>query len=129
MRRDELAALAQEFEQARPLLEQALAKDTTNTWTMDAIRDRVMMGDVQLWHNPRYAAITEVINYPQRRVVLVHLASGELDAIVQAYEDLEKFARIVEATGIEINGRKGWTRVLKDRGFNEVAVRLFKGVR
>lgn len=126
--RDQLAAMVGEFEKARPYLEAALAKDPTGTWDIDTIRDRYLRGDVQLWHGSRYAGITEVLNYPKRRVVLVHLAGGELDAILDHFEDLETFARIVGATGIEVMGREGWARVLKNRGFEKAAVRLFRGV-
>lgn len=125
---DQIRAKAALFKEAVPLLEQALASDIASTWTLDAIFEKYMADMVQLWRGERYAAITEIIDYPARRLVLVHLAAGELDAVINAFEDLEEFARIVGASGIEIHGRKGWAKVLRGKGFQEASVRLFKEV-
>ena len=126
-RRRAMEQLSATFDEVSPLLQAGLDRGT-GEYALDDIKYGVMMGDMQLWAGMNYAAVTEVINYPQRRVVLVHLAGGELDALFNADESFMRFVKMVGATGIEIIGRKGWSKVLRDRGFDEVAVRLFKEV-
>lgn len=122
-----MSQLSDTFDQAAPLLQQALDK-ANGEYHIQDIRDRVLSGDLQLWAGEGYAAVTEVLNYPQRRVVLVHLAAGELAPVLEAEGELCKFAKVVGATGIELIGRKGWTKVLKEHGYRESAVHLFKEV-
>jgi len=125
--RERIVRLLAAFASAAPMLQRALDRGQ-GQFTLGDIKDRVMEGELQLWHGEGYAAVTEVLNYPQRRVVLVHLAGGDLAPLVEAEGDLVKFARAVEATGIEIIGRKGWVKALRDRGYQETAVHLFKEV-
>ena len=122
-----LQALALAFDQAATLLEPAVNRGYGSMVLAD-YRAWVLDGTMQLWRGPGYAAVTEVVNYPRSRVVIVHLAGGELDALVDADGELDKFARVVEATGIEIIGRRGWVRALRDRGYTEAAVHLYKEV-
>lgn len=127
MNREQRLRLMEAFDQAAPMLEPALSH-MNGELLLEDVRERVLLGDMQLWLGEGYAAVTEVLNYPRRRVVLVHLAGGELAPLVEADGELVKFAKLVEATGIEIIGRKGWVRALRDRGYREAAVHLFKEV-
>lgn len=126
-RREQLQDLSAKFDSVAHLLQPAIDRGM-DVLTLDDYRDRVLTGDMQLWVDEGYAAVTEVLNYPRSRVVLVHLAGGELDPLIEADGELEKFARIVGATGIEIIGRRGWVRALRDRGYKEAAVHVFKEV-
>lgn len=126
-KRDQLIALAAKFDSVAHLLQPAIDRGL-DVLALDDYRDKVLTGDMQLWVDEGYAAVTEVLNYPRSRVVLVHLAGGKLDSLLEADGELDKFARIVGATGIEIIGRKGWVRALRDRGYREAAVHLFKEV-
>lgn len=128
MSREQYQQLANNFEVAAPYLQATLDRTADGKMTLDDVRDRVMLGDLQLWLGEGFAGTTEVLDYPQRRVVLVHLAGGKLDAMLPVYPQIEEFAKSVGATGIEIAGREGWARVMKDRGFKVSAVHLFKEV-
>lgn len=126
-RREQLIALAAKFDSVAHLLQPAVDRGI-GAMELEDYKERVLTGYMQLWVGEGYAAVTEVLNYPRSRVVLVHLAGGELDSLIEADGELEKFARIVEATGIELVGRKGWVKALRDRGYKEAAVHLFKEV-
>lgn len=115
------------FQVAAPMLQAALDRGQ-GEYHLEDIKEGVLLGDLQLWLGEGYAAITEVLNYPQRRIVLVHLAGGELAPLVEADGELVKFAKAMGATGIEIIGRKGWVKALRDHGYRESAVHLFKEV-
>lgn len=115
------------FEASRHHLQAALDRGHGEMALTDVL-DRLLDGDLQLWSSPEYAAVTEVINYPQKRVVLVHLAGGSMEGVVGDEGDLVKFAQAVGATGIKIIGRRGWVKALADRGYHESSVSLFKEV-
>lgn len=119
--------LLSKFLQAKPMLQAALDQghgeyDLEDIWA--GLRDNLY----QLWLGPGFAAITEVINYPNTRMVLVHLAGGDLDALKAADEQLVQFAKIVDAKFIKIVGRRGWVRALKDKGYSEAFTQVIKEV-
>lgn len=120
--------LAEAFVAAKPRLQAALDR-AGDEYTLDDIWDIVASGEGQLWHNDEFSGVTQVIDYPQKKVVLVHLAGGDLEALLKAAGpggDLEKFAEIVGADGIEIVGRRGWVRAMADLGYREQYVRVYK---
>lgn len=122
--------LKEAFDAAKPRLEAALAR-SDGLYAIADIEALVMEERGQLWHGPEFSGVTEVINYPQKRVVVVHLAGGSLPglkAAIKAGGDLDKFARIVGASAIMINGRRGWVRALAEDGYREVSVQVIKGL-
>lgn len=125
--REQIAQALSTIEKARPYLQAALDK-MGNEYEFEDIKDQLMSGDKQLWLGKAFAAVTEIILYPRKKVVLVHLAGGDMQELIDTIPELEEFARIVEADGIEIVGRKGWSKILGNHGFSESAVHLYKGV-
>lgn len=120
--------LAETFVAARPRLEAAL-EYSGGEFDIDDIWRLVASGEGQLWHTEDFSGVTEVIHYPQKKVVLVHLAGGKLEALQEMARpggDIERFARMVGADAIEIQGRRGWVRALAGSGYHEKAVRVFK---
>ena len=120
--------LAEAFVAAKPRLQAALDR-AGGEYDLDDIWDMVARRDAQLWHNEAFSGVTQVVIYPRKKVVLVHLAGGDLDALLEAAGpggDLEKFAKIVGADGIEIQGRRGWVRAMADIGYREQYVRVYK---
>lgn len=126
-RREQLQDLSAKFDSVAHLLQPAVDAGIAGM-ALEDYKEHVMLGNMQLWISDGYAGVTEVINSPRSRVVLVHLVGGKLDSLLADHGDLEKFAELVGATGIEIVGRRGWTRVLADRGYVEAAVHLYKEV-
>lgn len=85
--RDQIRTLRDTFDSVAHLLQPAIDRGL-DVLTLDDYRDRVLTGDMQLWVDEGYAAVTEVLNYPRSRVVLVHLAGGELDPLMEADGEL-----------------------------------------
>lgn len=116
----------EEFDTNRHLLQPALDRDPSKN-TLEDVLDWVLDGKMQLWSGPGYAAVTEVLNYPHSRTVQVYLAGGEMDAVMGFEANvLTPFARGVEATGITVNGRRGWVRQLEKRGYREATTTIYK---
>jgi hypothetical protein len=120
--------LTETLAEARPRLEAALAH-ASGLFSIDDIEAMVLNEDGQLWHSEGFSGVTEIIDYPQKRVVHVHLAGGKMAALKDAIApggDLDRFAGIVGAQAITINGREGWARVLVDDGYRVSSVHLIR---
>lgn len=112
-----------------PLLQRALDQ-TYGEYDLDDIFALVLeeaqqlhvIGDLQ--HGIVAAATTEIVQYPQRRAVRIHLLGGELLNGWRAAFDryMEQGARERGADQIEFIGRPGWERVF--RGTDKRATRM-----
>ena len=95
--------------------------------SIDDIFFHVLQGIKQLWivsddkYKPMAAAITEINNYPQKRVMrILMLAGSGLDIWCEELENkFVEFAHKWQAKSIEVIGRKGWERQLKQYGYNQ----------
>ena len=124
---NDVRVLYQKLMDAKPLLEQALERGI-GTHDFEDIKDAVMTGSMQLWTLDSTAAVTEIIQYPRFKAVVVVLAAGEMSELVEAIPELEEFSRIVGAQRILICGRLGWLRALKEHGFESAQAWAMKGV-
>lgn len=103
------------FDRCRPWIEAAL-EYANGTHSIDDIWHGVVAGQYQFWPAEKGCFITEVIDFPQKRVFHVFLAGGELRQLRQMVDSLESFANALGCQSIMISGRTGWIRVLRDRG-------------
>jgi len=82
---------------------------------------------MQLWisvnndYVPCGACVTEVIDYPRKRVIRIIALGGKDFRILMetGSQALEQWAKKIGASAIEVIGRKGWLRFLKDTQFKE----------
>lgn len=61
--------------------------------------------------------ITEIQNYPKKKVLHVVAAVGEMDEILKMEPRFEEFARRMGCSMITASGRSGWSRVATE-GWN-----------
>lgn len=108
-----MSSLVDDFQRSWPHLKKAL-RLTGGTHTKRDIFDGVATGDFQLWPGRRSAALTEVVKYPQMRAVRIFLAGGQLDELKKVERNIVAWARSIDASRIEIAGRRGWLRSLDD---------------
>ena len=78
-------------------------------------------GTMQLWvateeKNITLAMVTQIIPYPQKKVLRVIAISGErfIEAHSQFNDVIETFALRVGCSSMELWGRKGWKKMLPD---------------
>lgn len=109
-------------------IEMALAKGH-GLLAIDDIVEGVATGAMELWRHANYVMVTEVIDYPKKRVVFVHAAEGELESIQEVAEGgLVEYAQEVGASGILFAGRYGWVKALKAQGYGGELAVLFREV-
>ena len=79
----------------------------------------ILNGTMQLWPSEKGCIVTEIVTYPQKRVLHIFLAGGELDQILDMEESLIHFGKANGCTSLTLAGRKGWVRTLKNRNWEE----------
>lgn len=77
-------------------------------------------GSAQLWlsEDGQGAAVTEVNTYPSGLMrARIWLSAGKLDSVLSMDEAFSDWARELGCEEIELLGRRGWARVLKEQGW------------
>ncbi len=116
-----------ELERCRVWIEAALDY-SGGTHDFDDIAASVRSGYMQFWPAPKGCAITEILTFPKRKIFHIFLAGGEKQQIVDMDESAVEFARREGCTGMTIAGRRGWARVLMNKGWTEAFTTLSKDI-
>ena len=95
-----------------------------NSHTFEQVIDIVKRGDAQLWAFDDSAIVTEIIDYPQRRTLRFWLAGGNLKTLLEVEPKIRKWSILYRCEAVEIIGRKGWEKVMKD--YEPTAIVLVK---
>lgn len=114
-----------ELDTHRPLIESALAL-AGGTHSFADIEQGVRESRYQFWPGVKSVIVTEVVQFPQKKVIHCFLAAGEMEEINNMRTWLENWARMIGVSRVTICGRKGWERVLAGAGYEPTAVWLEK---
>lgn len=93
----------------RPQIEAALSYANA-THTYEDVATMIAAGAAQYWPGPASVIVTELVDFPRKRVLNVFLAGGnspELEAMIPLVLDWGKAQGCVVAS---FTGRRGWTR-------------------
>jgi len=116
-----------------PLVEEYLntaLKYSLGEYSIDDIKNACISKNMQLWvkvgKQAKGAFVTKIAKYPQKNLLIVILLGGdefqewrdEADALLNA------FGKQNNCEYVELFGRKGWGKMLKDINYKEVT-RLF----
>jgi len=89
----------------------------------------VLAGRALLWlahenHHVIAAAVTQIDDdHVGKRCNLVACGGHDFDRFRHLIEGIEKYARIEGCKAVEITGRKGWSRVVRDYAIKHVTLR------
>lgn len=103
------------WNEVEPLIKKAL----DDCYTADDILKGLIKNSFQLfisWNKKlESAVVTEVAQYPQKRICRYFLAGGSNmnNWLEPIQTEIEKFAKLNSCQAIEVAGRKGWARKLK----------------
>ena len=115
--------LGAQWERCAEYISDALAY-AGGTHTMEDVYQAVTTGKAQFHPLEKSAIITEIVDYPRRAICRIWLAGGELDELMEAEKSIAVWAKSLGCDAMEIIGRKGWQRQLKD--YTATAVILAK---
>ena len=89
--------------------------------TLKTVLESIQKGHSQLWLIYRDeeilgAVVTKHVSYPVKERLLIHLCGGkDITEWVDLYmETVEEWAKEKGLDGVEIFGRKGWTKLIPD---------------
>lgn len=120
-----LAPVQSELDRCRPWIEAAL-EYSGGTHLFEDIVAGVQSGHMQLWPAPDGCLVTEIIVFPRKKVLNVFLGGGDLDRLVDMHDALAAWGRAQDCDAATINGRTGWQRVYKSRGWTPMHICLSK---
>jgi len=108
--------ITEELLRCKKWIEAALSKGG-DTHSFVDICDSVIKGTMQLWVGEKGCAVTEIVVYPNKKVLHVFLAGGKMEQITDMHDDAVKWAKEQGCVGMTISGRKGWQKVLSEKGW------------
>jgi len=118
-----------------PTIENLLTRVTDEKVGVSDVYDFVIDGRWILWVcqipdtlEITSVLVTEFIHYPQVCNLRVVFLSGDDEDWAYGIAVFEDFARINGCHEVEILGRKGWERVLRDKGFSLNHITLSKRI-
>ena len=121
--------LAEELIRCKDWIQSALNKGG-DTHNFKDVVDGVLSGKMQLWLNANGCAVTELVVYPNKKVLHVFLAGGDqgqgIEQITDMHDDAMAWAKEEGCSGMSIAGRKGWQKVLKSKGWTQQFTTLAK---
>ena len=122
-------SMQDELLKCRDWIQSALDKGG-DTHDFKDIVDGVMSGHMQLWTGERGCAITEILVYPNKKILHVFLAGGAkghgIDQITDMHDSAVEFAKRENCQGMTVSGRAGWKKILAEKGWKQQFVTLAK---
>lgn len=97
-----------------------MARATRGKLSADDFRQRIAAGEFQLWvvlrdGNRLASVLTEIIQYPQRKVArIVGCVGRHREEWVHLLAEVQDWARSQGCVAMEAFARKGWARVIPD---------------
>jgi hypothetical protein len=97
-----------DIEQYREVLNKAL--ELSGTYSFDDVRRGVETGEFQLWAGNKSAVLTQIHDYPQKRVLYVFAAGGTMDEMKLLWPLVRDWATRQGCKSAFLVGRRGWAR-------------------
>lgn len=108
-----------ELERCRPWIEAALEYSNGHHEFEDIV-DGIVKGNLQLWPGPDGCMVTELIQYPRKKMLNIFLAGGTLEQMHDMANDMRAWAKAQGCDGAMLSGRRGWVREMRKHGWKEL---------
>jgi hypothetical protein len=83
------------------------------------IRDAIKDGRMQAWTKDDSLVVTEILGFPNKLVLHVVFAVGELDDVLALQTQFEEFGRKHGCERVVMEGRPGWDKILPKEGWTK----------
>jgi len=117
--------LRAEFDRCAKWLENALVY-SNGTHDIGDVWDGIEAGRFEFWPGKNSAVVTEIYVYPKKKVFHIFLAGGKMEELLEMWDSIEIYAKVVGCTSLSVSGRKGWMRVLESRGAKHLCTTVIK---
>lgn len=116
-----------ELERCRPWIEAALAY-SGDTHDFDDVACAIINSKMQLWPAKEGCLVTELLQYPKKKVLHIFLAGGKLESITDMHGDVMTWGKAQGCTALTLSGRKGWIKALEKFNWKPTLVALTKEI-
>lgn len=106
------------LERFRPGLEKAL-KLGGDTHTVRDVVEMILDNRAQIWIVGNALIVTEVLQFPRKRVLRFWLATGNGEDCIAVSRRVLEWGKEQGCDLAMITGRRGWVRALRDEGWTE----------
>lgn len=119
---------AVEFKRLEHHIEAAL-EYAHGTHNIEDVFNQVSTGELQLWPGRDSVIVTQIIKFPQKKVLHVFLAGGNQQELKEMDPFVVQWAKDQGCTAITFTGRVGWARSqMRDIGFEVTHVMMSKDI-
>ena len=116
-------SLSAEWERCKGYIEPAL-EHAGNGYTIDDVWDAIDGEYAAFFPFEKSAIVVEIVKYPRAKSCRIWLAGGNMNELIEAEKKVSTWAKSQGCNEMEIIGRHGWKRKLKD--YKAVATVLTK---
>ena len=81
------------------------------------VADQIESGDAKLWSDGDSIIVTQIVDYPQVRVLSIWLAVGDMGRVRGLLPAIYEYGRENKCAHAETVCRLGWARVMADDGW------------
>lgn len=117
-----------EITRCRPWITAAL-EYANGTHLFEDVAAMIESGQLQLWPAPRGCIVTEIVQYPRKRIFNMFLAGGDFAQLMDMDGDMEQWAKAQGCDAATLHGRRGWTRALAENGWRETLTTMERPLR
>lgn len=120
------AELASHWYAVEPLIERMIARDWAGRYSLEAIREGIEEGDLQLWRWRASVILTQLRQHPGGKECLIFGVAGNLDA---GWE--QTLSAIIESSGCDwasAYARPGFEPLLRGEGWRKRQVIMTKKI-
>lgn len=117
--------IVEDFIRCKKYIDAAL-EYTKGTHSISDIWNGIVNGSFQFWPGERSAVVTEIQIFPQRKIMHIFLAGGDLDELLEMENSVRAYAETIGCNSMSISGRRGWVRIFESQGWKEVSTTVAK---
>ncbi len=108
-----MSSSADEFERCADYIQAALVY-AGHSHTLQDVWQAITNKQAAFFPLEKSAIVVEIVDYPQRATCRIWLAGGDMEELIEAEKNVCDWAKELGCDSMEIIGRKGWERQLKD---------------
>ena len=109
----DMSSSADEFERCADYIVSAL-EYAGHSHTLQDVWQAITNKQAAFFPLEKSAIVVEIVDYPQRATCRIWLAGGDMEELIEAEKSICDWARGLGCDSMEIIGRKGWERQLRD---------------
>lgn len=82
------------------------------THSLEDVAMALNKDEMQFWPGKNTAIVTEILDYPQKKLIHVFLAAGDMNEVIRILPYIEKHGKKEGCQQLAMTGRKGWEKVM-----------------